>query len=175
MDTHAATVPDPRAESLTAEPPGTWTDVLAHLEEAAGTAWLTTTRRDAEPHTRPVLAVWVDGRPCFASGEETAKSRRLVRDTRVSLALDTGRLHVVVEGTAAPVLDAEPLERVALAYADRYGWAPTPGDGFLTGPQGAPTAGPPPYRAYAVTPAKVYAFPAADDVGHGATRWTFPG
>jgi hypothetical protein len=167
--------PEPRAESLTADPPAAWADALAHLEETAGTAWLTASRRDGGPHTRPVLTVWVEGRPCFASGETTGKSRLLVQDDRVSLALDTGRLHVVVEGSAEPVLDTEALKTVALAYADRYGWAPTPGDGFLTGPQGAPTAGPPPYRAYAVTPAKVYAFPAADDLGHGATRWTFPG
>ncbi|WP_304454737.1 pyridoxamine 5'-phosphate oxidase family protein [Nocardiopsis sp. YSL2] len=165
----------PRAESLTDEPPGAWPDVLAHLEGNTGTAWLTTTRGDDGPHTRPVLAVWVDGRACFASGEGTAKSRRLVRDARVSLAVDTGRVHAVVEGTAEPVLGAEPLERVALAYADRYGWAPTPGDGFLTGAQGAPTAGPPPYRAYAIAPAAVYAFPAADDLAHGPTRWTFAG
>ncbi|GAA1442223.1 pyridoxamine 5'-phosphate oxidase family protein [Nocardiopsis tropica] len=164
--------PDPKAESLTSGPPGVWSEVLPHLVETAGTYWLTVSRAEGPPHTRPLLAVWVDGQPCFASGQDSAKSRLMASSPDVSLAFGTGRMDVVVEGTVEAVLDAERLDRVAAAYAERYGWAPAPGDGELTGPEGAPTAGPPPYRVFTVTPSTVFAFP-ADELPHGPTRWRF--
>jgi hypothetical protein len=164
--------PDPQAQSLTDEAPGVWEEVLPHLAESAGTCWLTVTRADERPHTRPLLAVWVDGQPCFASGEGTAKSRLLAASPQVSLAFTTGRMDVVVEGTAERVLDPGLLGRVAAAYAERHGWAPVAGDGELTGPEGAPTAGPPPYRVFTVSLSTVFAFPVSD-LPHGPTRWRF--
>ncbi|NYH54894.1 MULTISPECIES: pyridoxamine 5'-phosphate oxidase family protein [Nocardiopsis] len=164
--------PDPQARSLTDEAPGAWEEVLPHLAESAGTCWLTVTRADGRPHTRPLLSVWVDGRPCFASGEGTAKSRLLTASPEVSLAFTTGRMDVVVEGAVERVLGPDRLERIAAAYAERHGWAPVAKDGELTGPDGAPTAGPPPYRVFAVVPSTVYAFPVAE-LPHGPTRWRF--
>ncbi|WP_159942894.1 MULTISPECIES: pyridoxamine 5'-phosphate oxidase family protein [unclassified Nocardiopsis] len=165
-------VADPQADPLTSQPPGSWEDVLPHLAEEGGTCWLTATHGDGRPHTRPLLAVWVDEQPCFASGEGTAKSRLLAADPRVSLAFTTGRVDAVVEGTVERVRDPERLERVAAAYAERHGWAPTAGEGGLTGPDGAPTAGPPPYRVFTVRPSTVYAFPVGE-LPHGPTRWRF--
>jgi len=164
--------PDPSAESLTGEPPGVWAEVLPHLEETAGTYWLTVARPDGRPHTRPVLVVWVDGRPCFASGQESAKSRLMAASPEVSLAFGTGRMDVVVEGAVERVRDPERLVRVAEAYAARHGWAPVAGDGELTGPEGAPTAGPPPYGVFCVAPSTVFAFPSGE-LPHGPTRWRF--
>jgi len=164
--------PDPKAESLTSEPPGVWTDVLPQLVEATGTYWLTAARPDGHPHTRPLLVVWVDGQPCFASGEGSAKSRFMAGAPEVSLAFGTGRMDVVVEGHAERVLDPDRLVRVAQTYAERFGWAPVAGDGELTGPEGAPTAGPPPYRVFTVFPSTVFAFPTAE-LPHGPTRWRF--
>lgn len=166
------TFPNPQARSLTAQAPGEWEETLARLSREAGTAWLTAVRPEGAPHTRPVLAVWVDGQPFFASGEGTAKSRLLAGAPQVSLAFSVEGMDAVVEGAAEPVLDRDRLAWVAAAYAERYGWAPVPGEGELTGAQGAPTAGPPPYRVYTVVPSTVYAFPTDDD-GPAPTRWRF--
>ncbi|WP_150254127.1 pyridoxamine 5'-phosphate oxidase family protein [Nocardiopsis deserti] len=164
--------PSPQAQSLTNEAPGVWEEVLPHLTESAATCWLTVTRADDHPHTRPLLAVWVDGQPFFASGEGTAKSRLLAASPQVSLAFTTGLMDVVVEGTAEWVQDPGLLGRVAAAYAERHGWAPVAGDGGLTGPEGAPTAGPPPYRVFTIPPSTVFAFPVSE-LPHGPTRWRF--
>ena len=43
-------------------------------------------------------------------------------------------------------------------------------DGAFYG-DGAPTAGPPPYEVYAVTPATVFGF--GEDESFSATRWRF--
>jgi hypothetical protein len=161
-----------RAEALTDDTPGSWEEVLAHLAGAAGTYWLTLTRQDGSAHTRPLLAVWVDGRPYFACGDGTRKARLLTGSPRVSLAVATGRLDVVVEGRVERVEEEELVTRVAGAYPGVYGWAPAAQGSLITGPEGAPTAGPPPYAVYGVVPETGYAFP-SDDVGHGPTRWRF--
>ena len=40
-------------------------------------------------------------------------------------------------------------------------------------PYGAPTAGPPPYRAYEITPSRAYAFGMNDNLGVRSTRFRF--
>ncbi|GAA1468050.1 pyridoxamine 5'-phosphate oxidase family protein [Nocardiopsis exhalans] len=162
----------PRAEALTDDSPGVWAEMLPHLSEAAGTYWLSVPRDGGAVHTRPLLAVWVGGQPYFACGDGTGKARLLADSPRVSLAVTTGSLDVVVEGRVARVQDENLVEEVAGVYPAVYGWAPVTEGGLITGPAGAPTAGPPPYAVYGITPEVVYAFP-ADDVGHGPTRWRF--
>ncbi|MFD6099829.1 pyridoxamine 5'-phosphate oxidase family protein [Nocardiopsis flavescens] len=167
-----STFPNPQAHPLTAQAPGEWEETLARLSRMEGTAWLTAVRSEGAPHTRPVLAVWVDGQPFFASGAGTAKSRLLEGASQVSLAFSTAGMDAVVEGAVERVVDRDRLAWVAAAYAERYGWAPTAGEGALTGEDGAPTAGPPPYLVYTVVPSTVYAFP-TDDEGPAPTRWRF--
>ncbi|WP_017583626.1 pyridoxamine 5'-phosphate oxidase family protein [Nocardiopsis valliformis] len=162
----------PRAEALTDHSPGAWAKVLPHLSETAGTYWLSVPREGGAVHTRPLLAVWVAGRPYFACGDGTGKARLLADSPRVSLAVTTGSLDVVVEGRVARVQDENLVKEVAGVYPAVYGWAPVADGELITGPEGAPTAGPPPYAVYGITPETVYAFP-ADDVGHGPTRWRF--
>ncbi|WP_017600883.1 pyridoxamine 5'-phosphate oxidase family protein [Nocardiopsis lucentensis] len=162
----------PRAEGLTGGPPGSWAEVLPLLESHTGTYWLSGPHSGHRPHTRPVLAVWVSGQPWFASGEGTAKTGLLSAAPDVSLAFQAGGMDLVVEGSAQRILDRARTDRVARAYAERYGWAPQAGDGVLTGAEGAPTAGPPPYAVYTIVPTTVYAFP-SDDAPHGPTRWRF--
>jgi hypothetical protein len=59
---------------------------------------------------------------------------------------------------------------VAEAYAAKYGWRVAIRDGAFVA-DGAPTAGPPPYDVYELTPATVFGF--GTDEQHGATRWRF--
>ncbi|WP_306371358.1 pyridoxamine 5'-phosphate oxidase family protein [Nocardiopsis sp. CC223A] len=167
-----STFPNPQARPLTEQGAAEWQEALGRLSREAGTAWLTAVRPGGAPHTRPVLAVWVGGQPFFASGAGTAKSRLLAGAPRVSLAFTVAGMDAVVEGTAEPVRDRDRLTWVAAAYAELHGWAPVPGEGELTGPEGAPTAGPPPYGVYTVVPSDVYAFPTDED-GPAPTRWRF--
>ena len=157
---------------LTEAPAGKWWRVLEHLATVTETYWLTVQRADATPHTRPLLAVWTHGLAHFACGAGTAKARLLAGGPTVSLAVSTGSLDVVVEGRVERVRDPDRVRAVARTYPVVYGWAPVPEGDLLVGPDGAPTAGPPPYEVHAVVPTTVYAFP-TDAAEHEATRWRF--
>ncbi len=80
----------------------------------------------------------------------------------------THAFDLVCEGTAAKVTDEAKVNRIAEVYAEQ-GWAPTVRDGALDAEYSAPSAGPPPWDVYEVTPAKVFAFGAAEP--YGATRF----
>ena len=80
------------------------------------------------------------------------------------------KLHLVVEGEAATVRDEAKLQRVADVYATKYEWHVTVRDGAFDA-DGAPTAGPPPYDVYAVSPTMIFGF--GEDESFNATRWRF--
>ncbi|HJE58799.1 MAG TPA: pyridoxamine 5'-phosphate oxidase family protein [Nocardiopsis listeri] len=159
-------------EAPTGAPAAGWTAMLQELSETAGTYWLTATRDGSVPHTRPLLAVWARGLPHFACGQGTAKARLLTEGSPVSLAVSTDHWDVVVEGPVERVRDTGRVRVVAETYPVVYGWAPLPEGDLLVGPDGAPTAGPPPYAVFVVRTSTVYAFP-TDATGHGPTRWRF--
>lgn len=159
-------------EALIDAPAGDWAAVLRELSETAVTYWLTVTRTGSAPHTRPLLAVWSRGLPHFVCGPDTTKARLLGEGAPVSLAVSTGRWDVVVEGRVERVGDPERVRAVAETYPVVHGWAPLPEGDLLVGPDGAPTAGPPPYAVHSVSPRTVYAFP-TDATAHGPTRWRF--
>jgi hypothetical protein len=77
----------------------------------------------------------------------------------------------VVEGLAEKVRDAGRLQRVANAHASTYDWHVTVRAGAFHDTEGAPTAGPPPYEVYVVTPTSAFGF--GTDESFGATRWGF--
>lgn len=90
--------------------------------DASTVWWLATVGSDEAPHVRPILTVWMGRRPYFASGDRSHKSLALAEDGRCSLAVATDLLHIVVEGTAAPVDDPALLHGVADAYEAVHGW-----------------------------------------------------
>jgi hypothetical protein len=47
-------------------------------------------------------------------------------------------------------------------------------ENMFDAPYGAPTAGPPPYRVYEITPGFVYAFGTSDNLGVRSTRFHLP-
>jgi general stress protein 26 len=148
-----------------------WARALTQLEAgAAKAAWLATTRPDGRPHIAGVGALWVDGRLYFTSGDGTRKSRNLAANPHCAVALSLPDLDLVVEGTAARVTDEATLARLAERYAAQ-GWPATVSDGAITAPYSAPSAGPPPWDLYVVTP--VTAFGVATAEPYGATRWRF--
>ncbi|HZP28694.1 MAG TPA: pyridoxamine 5'-phosphate oxidase family protein [Acidimicrobiia bacterium] len=128
--------------------------------------WISTTRADGRPHSRPVWGVWLGDTFAFSTGSIAA--RNLVRSDEISVHVenDAGEV-VIVEGTAAAIADAELLGRVVDAYNPKYHSALA--TDTLPGP------------FYAVTPRVVFGWvsdPTAGDGGaafHGtATRWAFP-
>jgi len=75
-----------------------------------------------------------------------------------------------LEGKAERVTDDATLQRLARRYGDQ-GWPARVENGAFTYDYSAPSAGPPPWDLYSVTPTTVFAVLAAEP--GGATRWLF--
>lgn len=146
-----------------------WSEAVAALGRA-GTYILATVCPDGRPHAVPVLGVVVDGALHVSAGDRTRKAKNLAADPRCVVTTTTGTWDLVVEGVAVAVAEAETVRRVAEAYGDTYGWRPQVRDGVLWA-DGAPTAGPPPYRVYRVRAHTGFALPTGD--GWLPTRWRF--
>jgi hypothetical protein len=151
-----------------------WARPLRQLEEfepgpGHGT-WLSTTRPDGRPHTAGVGAIWVDDRFYFTSGPGTRKSRNLAENPNCAISMSLPDIDLVVEGTAVRVTDDATLQRLAERYADQ-GWPASVKDGALTAEYSAPSAGPPPWDLYVVTPTAAFGVATAEP--YGATRWRF--
>jgi len=162
------------------DPPIPWSRALDQLEAAAKTAeadleihktyWLSTVRPDGRPHLAGVGALWVDGRFYFTSGPGARKSRNLAQNPNCVISVALGNLDLVVEGRAAKVTDAATLQRIAARYAAQ-GWPARASAGAITAEYSAPSAGPPPWDLYEMTPTT--AFGVATAKPYGATRWRF--
>jgi nitroimidazol reductase NimA-like FMN-containing flavoprotein (pyridoxamine 5'-phosphate oxidase superfamily) len=149
--------------------PAPWPEARARLAEAQ-TYWLATVRPDGRPHVTPLLGVWVDGALHFVANATSRKARNLAHDAHCVITAGNPLLDLVVEGEAAKVSDDATLQRVANVYASKYGWEVTVRNGAFDA-DGAPTAGPPPYEVYEVTPTTIFAFGTDETVG--STRWRF--
>ncbi len=135
--------------------------------------WLATVHPSGRPHVRPVLAVWLDGALYSTSTGASRKGRNLAADPRCTVTARTDTMDVVLEGTASQVTSEQALLRVAEAYRTKYDWPVTVTGSAFDAPYGAPTAGPPPYYPYEITPATVFAFGTADEYGGRTTRYRF--
>jgi uncharacterized pyridoxamine 5'-phosphate oxidase family protein len=142
-----------------------------HLEGSTATYWLATVRPGGRPHVRPVLAVWVEGGLYFCAGGGTRKAKNLALKPECALTVEWEPLHLVLEGFAQRVRDADVLQRVADAYASTYDWHVTVRDGAFHDTEGAPTAGPPPYDVYEAVPRTAFGF--GTDQSFSPTRWDF--
>jgi nitroimidazol reductase NimA-like FMN-containing flavoprotein (pyridoxamine 5'-phosphate oxidase superfamily) len=134
------------------------------------TSWLATTNPDGSPHVVPLGVLWVGGALYFTSGPGARKAQNIGRDRRCVITVATHPFDIVAEGEALEVTDDAELRRIADAYA-AGGWAPTVRDGAFYAEYSAPSAGPPPWHVYEVTPKTVYAFGTAEP--GGATRFRF--
>jgi hypothetical protein len=136
------------------------------------TCWLATTNPDGSPHVTGIGALWVDGAFWFETGAGTRKGRNLARDTRCSLSLATHEFDLVVEGEAHPVTDRPTVEAMAKRWAAQ-GWPARVDDTgrALTAEFSAPSAGPPPWFVYRITPLTATALLTVEP--GGATRWRF--
>ncbi|MDP9264667.1 MAG: pyridoxamine 5'-phosphate oxidase family protein [Chloroflexota bacterium] len=148
-----------------------WSRALEQLEAGAmQTHWLATVRPDGRPHVMAVGALWVDGKFYFTSGSGTRKSRNLAENANCVISVALSGLDLVVEGTAARVIDEATLQRIAERY-EQQGWPASVSDGAINAEYSAPSAGPPPWDLYAVTPTTAFGVATAEP--GGATRWRF--
>jgi Pyridoxamine 5'-phosphate oxidase len=158
-------------------PPGTeplsW-DVVSQRFAAERWYWLATAGRNGRPHVRPVLAVLLADKIYSTTSPGACKGRNLEHRPECSLAARAPAIDIVIEGTTSWVEDRILLGRVAAAYDSKYGWPVTiTSDRMFDAPYGAPTAGPPPYRVYQITPTAAYGFGTSDDLGVQSTRFRF--
>jgi len=136
------------------------------------TCWLATINPNGSPHVNGVGALWADGAFWFETGRSTRKAKNLARDARCTLSLATDEFDLVVEGTAHEVTDPSTVATMAARWAAE-GWpARVDETGVaLTAEYSAPSAGPPPWFVYRLTPRTATAL-ATTEPG-GATRWRF--
>jgi hypothetical protein len=132
------------------------------------TTWLTTINPDGSPHVMPLGAGNVNGNWYFTSGPGTRKSRNLARDPRCVISVATEPFDLVFEGTAERVTDAAELQAMA-DHCVAEGWPASVAGDALTAEFSAPSAGPPPWYVYRITPVTVYALGTADP--YGAARF----
>jgi pyridoxamine 5'-phosphate oxidase-like protein len=136
------------------------------------TCWLATINPNGSPHVTGVGAIWVDGAFWFETGEATRKGKNLARDPRCSLSVATHDFDLVVEGEAHRVTDRPTVAAMAKRWA-ADGWPARVDDTgmAITAEYSAPSAGPPPWLVYVLSPETATALLTVD--AGGATRWRF--
>jgi hypothetical protein len=154
--------------------PISWSRALAALDSAAPgpdtRCFLATMRPDGRPHLAGVGAIWHDGKVYVVSGPGTRKSKNLAENATCAVSFALSGMDLVFEGVAERVTDDETLQRVAKRYAEG-GWPAEVKDGAFTYDYSAPSAGPPPWYVYQITPTTVFGV-MSEEPG-GATRWRF--
>jgi hypothetical protein len=160
-----------------------WSRIEARLEQGLSqapetggpnrhTCWLATINRDGSPHVTGIGAIWVDGAFWFETGDGTRKAKNLATDPRCTLSVAAHDFDLVVDGEARKVTEPATVAAMAARWA-AAGW-PTRVDDTgmaLTAEYSAPSAGPPPWFVYRVTPHTATALLTIDP--GGATRWRF--
>ena len=151
--------------------PTSWATAREQLARAE-IFWLSTVRPDGRPHVTPLITVWVDDALYFCTGPTERKARNLEHNTHVVLTtgcndIDEG-LDVVVEGDAIRIADQPGLQRVADAYAAKYGdpFNFTVGNGAFLNEGGGGEA-----LVFEVRPVKAFGFGKGDSFSQ--TRWRF--
>jgi Pyridoxamine 5'-phosphate oxidase len=136
------------------------------------TCWLATINDDGSPHVTALGALWLDGAFWFTTGEHSRKGKNLARDPRCTLTISTHEFDLAVEGEATRETDP----RIVADRAQRWaaeGWPARVDDTeiALTAEYSAPSAGPPPWIVYRLTPRVATALATVEP--GGATRFTF--
>lgn len=156
-------------------PPIPWSRALEALESQIPqrqTTFLATTRPDGRPHMAGVGALWQDGKVYVVSGPGTRKSQNLAANPTCAISMTWEGIDLVIEGTAERVTDEATLQRLADRYG-REGWPARVEDQAFTYDYSAPSAGPPPWYLYEITPSTVYGV--LSEAPGGATRWRMDG
>ena len=150
-----------------------WSRAVAALEDVSDpyrTCWLATTDADGRAHLAGVGALWVDEKFYFTTSPRARKTRNIKADPRCAMSVHARDMDIVVEGTASHITDQATLDDLCARYVAQ-GWPARVENGSFTAEYSAPSAYPPPWDLYAITPENVYAL--ASSKPYGATRWRF--
>ena len=136
------------------------------------TCWLATINDDGSPHVTGIGALWVDGSFWFETGATTRKGRNLARDPRCTVSVATEAFDLTVEGEAHKATDPAIVAEMARRWAEA-GWPASVDETgqALTAEFSAPSAGPPPWFVYRITPRAATGLLTVEP--GGATRWSF--
>lgn len=162
--TQAKTTTAPISETaLTDRGAAPWSLAETRLEnpEKPRTYWLATVEPDGSPHVMPLIGLWHDGALYFVSGEKTRKGQNLAHEPRCVVTTGSTTLpslDLVIEGRAERITDEGSLRAIADVYRSKMEWAFEVRDGRFVGPN-APTAGPPPYAVFRLTPSRIFGLP----------------
>ena len=135
------------------------------------TCWLATIDPDGSPHVTGIGALWVDGAFWFETGDRTRKAKNLARDPRCSISVAVQEFDLVLEGTAARITDRTTVAAMAERWAEHWPCRVDETGQAITAEFSAPSAGPPPWFVYRVTPRAVTVLGTVEP--GGATRWRF--
>jgi hypothetical protein len=160
-----------------------WAGVESRLErgmtQAPGTGgpgrhtcWLATINADGSPHVTGIGGLWLRRAFWFQTGQATRKARNLARDARCTLSVATEEFDLVIDGEAHEITDPPVVADLAGRWA-ADGWPARPDDSgqALTADYNAPSAGPPPWFVYRLTPRTATAVGTVEP--GGATQWRF--
>lgn len=118
--------------------------------------WLATVRLTG-PHLVAVWGVWSTGRLWFSTGKLSRKARNLADNSSCVVATERADEAVIVEGLAESIDDQGAIDRIVLAYEEKYAM------GF-----------PPHDPVFAVRPTLAFGFVEhTDEFAGAATRWSF--
>jgi len=135
--------------------------------EAAPKVWLTTTRPNGRAHVAPLLVVWLDDTPCFATRPGSRKARNLAHDPGCVVTVASDNIDLVVEGNAESITDVADLHSIADHFHVKYQWKLAVRGSRV---HGHALPGPPEYHLYRLRPTLAFGY-GAD--GLTATRWRF--
>jgi hypothetical protein len=106
-----------------------WTEVTEVLSETE-MFWLSTVRRDGQPHVTPLPAIWLGGALHFCAGSHEQKAKNLQANPGCVLAVGANQfragLDVVVEGPAAAAGGVVEVQ-ARLGFHGHRGWVPRSG------------------------------------------------
>lgn len=146
-----------------------WAEVVDVLSKSE-MFWLSTVRRDGQPHVTPLPAIWLDGALHFCTGAAEQKAKNLESDPRCILTTGTNQfrsgLDVVVEGAAVRVTDEAQLQRLAAMWKSKIDWTFEVADGAFHDPDDGGLA-----VVFGVTPTKVLSFGKGEP--YSQTRYRF--
>lgn len=141
-----------------------WRPVAARLtagvSQAPGTGgpdrhtwWIATINADGSPHVTGIGALWHRDAIWLETGPSTRKARNLARDPRCTLSVALDEADLVVEGDANLVTEPAVVAEMAELWAgDGWPCRVDESGAALTADFSAPSAGPPPWYVYRVTP-----------------------
>jgi len=84
--------------------------------------WITTVKPDGSPHTMIVWGLWLDGEFLFSTGRQSRKARNMAQNQHCVLCTEKADEAVIVEGTAAEVLDVPLRRKMLTLYERKYKW-----------------------------------------------------